>query len=87
MLGGLVGLVSYLLLGIAENLDKKKNKLTFTIIFTILRFILIAAIIFLAAFLYYKLEAKIFNVFAVVGGYFIPFFSYLIVNLVNRRKE
>ena len=71
ILGCSVSIISYLLMGIV-NVKAKPNKVTGTIIITIIRFILIAAVIFMSAWFYYKLNLRLFNVFAVAGSYFIP---------------
>lgn len=71
LLGCSVGIISYVLMGLvgAKGQDRKT---TGTIIVNIVRFVLLAAAMFLAGWLYYKSNIHIFNVFAVAGGYIIP---------------
>ncbi len=84
-LGGLIGIVTYLLLGITNNEEKQKKSLVFAVIIMILRFLLLTGIMVLVAWLYYAKGVKAFNPFAVVGGYSVT----LIVNaiLVVKEKE
>ena len=76
-LGGLVGSISYLGLGFAEIQDNKKQRPIWTIIATILRFIVIAGVIVLAGF--YR---DIFNPFAVIGAYAVPLLISIIYYIV-----
>ena len=82
-LGGAVGILVYLVLGIFNNPDKPKQSMIFTVITIIVRFIIIGGILFLVGWLYYKQGFKAFNIFAVMGGYFVP----LIISIILGRKE
>lgn len=84
--GGGLGAISYLLLGIAEKLDKKRGQPVWTIVFTIVRFILIAALIVLSALWQFKFGLKVMNVFAVLGGYIISLIVYIIVSLLEKKN-
>ena len=84
-LGGLIGSLSYLFMGLAEQKDEKSEKLVRTIIVTIIRFVLIGLFIALSIFLEYSLNIKVFNVFAVVGGYFIALLVYIILTLKEKQ--
>jgi len=81
LLGLAVNTFSFFLMGLGFN--KENYKMGYTITLTVVRFLLIGAALFLSAFLYYKQNVKIFNVFAVVGGYAIP----LIIYLVNYLRK
>lgn len=83
--GGLLGSISYLLLGIAEMIDEKKQLPVWTIIFTVLRFILIAALVVVSALLQFKLGYKVMNVFTVVGGYAISLIIYIVISLLEKK--
>lgn len=83
--GGLLGSISYLLLGIAERIDEKKQLPVWTIIFTVLRFILIAALVVVSALLQFKLGYKVMNVFTVVGGYAISLIIYIVISLLEKK--
>lgn len=85
ILGAITGIIPYFLYGLIENKERKNktNKLAITLM--IFRFLLIGVVIVLAAVLYYKLDAKIFNVFAVVGGYFVTLILLMIVFLVGKK--
>ena len=82
-LGGGVGTIVYLFLGLFNNKDNPKKSLTLTVITMIVRFLVIAGILFLVGWLYYAIGFKAFNIFAVAGGYFIP----LVINIILVRKE
>ena len=85
ILGSLVGILAYLILGIVEGMDEKKKKVTITIIVMAARFLLIGLTIALAATLYYYKGYKIFNVFAVLGGYLLTTLWLLILNLMSKK--
>lgn len=72
LLGCGTGILSYLILGIVSNKEKEGAKPIGSIAVTIVRFLLIAVVIFASAWLYYNQGLRIFNVFAVAGGYVIP---------------
>ena len=83
--GGLLGTLSYLLMGLVEKRDENRNSAVLTILVTILRFILIGALLIVAALLEYKFNNKMLNVFAVLGGYLISLIVYLVVILLEKK--
>ena len=83
--GGLLGSISYLLIGIAERIDEKKRLPVWTIVFTVIRFVLIAALVVVSACLQFKLGYKVMNVFAVVGGYAISLIIYIVISLIEKK--
>ncbi len=86
ILGGGIGVVSYLALAIVEKHDKENNKLVLTIIVTILRYLILAAALVLSALAKYKWDHSIFNLFTIMGGYLIPLITYLIFILMERKN-
>ena len=82
-LGALIGIITYLALGLVENKSKQKLSIGLTITIIVLRLLVIAGILFLVGWLYYAKEVKIFNIFAVVGGYLMT----LVINIIMVRKE
>ena len=82
-LGGGVGILTYLFLGLAENDENQKKSMVLTIVVIIVRFLVIAGVLFLAGWLYYAQGVKAFNIFAVLGAYTIS----IILNLILVRKE
>ena len=84
--GGLIGSVSYLFMGLAEKHDAKNVKATWTIIVSIIRYFLIGSFIVVAALIQYNLGYKIFNLFAVVGGYLISLATYVIILLMEKKN-
>ena len=85
LIGGSLGVISYFCTGLLENVDEKKGKPIWTIVITILRFVLIIGLIVLSVMLEYYIDGTsgIVNPFAVVGGYSIS----LIVNLIYYIAE
>ena len=82
-LGGGVGILTYLFLGLAENDENQKKSMVLTIVVIIVRFLVIAGVLFLAGWLYYAQGVKAFNIFAVLGAYTIS----IILNIILVRKE
>ena len=82
-LGGGVGILTYLFLGLAENDEDQKKSMVLTIVVIIVRFLVIAGVLFLAGWLYYAQGVKAFNIFAVLGAYTIS----IILNIILVRKE
>lgn len=82
-LGGGVGILTYLFLGLAENDEDQKKSMVLTIVVIIVRFLVIAGVLFLAGWLYYAQGVKAFNIFAVIGAYVIS----IILNIILVRKE
>ena len=82
-LGGGVGILTYLFLGLAENDEDQKKSMVLTIVVIIVRFLVIAGVLFLAGWLYYAQGVKAFNIFAVIGAYIIS----IILNIILVRKE
>lgn len=83
--GGLLGCLSYLLIGIAEKHDDKKRLPILTIIVTAIRFILIAALVVVSALLQFKLGYKVMNVFTVIGGYIITLIVYITTSIIEKK--
>ena len=82
-LGGGIGIITYLFLGLFNNKDNPKKSMVLTVITIIIRFLVIAGILFLVGWLYYAKGMKAFNIFAVAGAYLIS----LVVNIILVRKE
>lgn len=82
-LGGGVGILTYLFLGLAENDEDQKKSMVLTIVVIIVRFLVIAGVLFLAGWLYYAQGVKAFNIFAVIGAYIVS----IILNIILVRKE
>ena len=83
--GGLLGSLSYLLIGIAERIDEKKCLPIWVIIFTIIRFLLIATLVVVSALLQFKFGYRVMNVFTVLGGYLITLIIYIVICLLEKR--
>ena len=84
-LGMVINIMFQLIFGIVDAKDNKKSATILTTIFTAVRMLFVGGILFLVAFLYYKEGIKIFNIFAVVGGYFVPLIVLLIFALIKGK--
>ena len=83
LLGGYFGAIFYFIIGFNQKKDYDKTSLKLDVTIIILRFILFAGAIIGLAFLYYKAEIKIFNIFAFTGSYLLTLLIYLFIS----RKE
>ena len=81
----MLGVVSYFFLGVVDRIDEQREKPIWSIVITIVRYLLIAALVTVAALLQYKYSIKVMNPFMVVGGYFISLIFYIIVALKERK--
>ena len=54
-----------------------------TVVVIIIRFLTLGGILFLAAWLYFYMLVRVFNVFAVLGGYVVT----IIIHIILARKE
>ena len=82
-LGAAIGIITYLALGLVDDKSKQKLSIGLTITIIVLRLLVVAGILFLVGWLYYAIGVKIFNIFAVVGGYLMT----LIINMIMIRKD
>ena len=82
-LGAAIGIITYLALGLVDDKSKQKLSIGLTITIIVLRLLVVAGILFLVGWLYYAIGVKIFNIFAVVGGYLMT----LIINMIMVRKD
>ena len=82
----LSGAISSMLFLLYE-IGKTSPGLKGTIILNIVRFGLVIAMLFVTVFLYYKLEIKLFNVFAVVGTFFISTIIFVVLSYLESRNE
>ena len=82
----LSGAISSMLFFLYE-IGKTSPGLKGTIILNIVRFGLVIAMLFVTVFLYYKLEIKLFNVFAVVGTFFASTIIFVVLSYMESRNE
>ena len=86
LLGEFISYLSYFVLGFvvkSKPVSKKSNSLIVTVL--IVRVLILAIVSVGVAFLYYKYNHRIFNLFAVMGGYFIPLIV-LIILVIKEKK-
>lgn len=85
LLGGLFSSLVFFLEGLLEKQDLKNRSVKLAISINVIRFTLFGGILFLSAYLYYRLNIKLFNVFMVTGGYFIPIVIMCIVMIIGGK--
>ena len=83
LLGGGISILIYLILGLCNNPEKPKKSLVITFVIIAIRLLVIGGILFLVGWLYYQMNVKAFNIFAVMGSYFVP----IIINIILAKKE
>ena len=85
-LGGGVGILIYLLFGLFDKKDNPKKSLVFTVALIVVKFVVIAGLLFLVGWLYYSVGMKAFNLFATAGGYTIPLLVYIFIVKTERTN-
>ena len=85
--GGALGLAIFTLYLFLMRLTyNKKKSNAYDITFIALRYVTLIGIAVLLAFLYYKLNFHVFNVFAFLGGYIIGTIIFIIIGALERRE-
>lgn len=84
-LGEFISFIFCLITGIFDSSKKEIKNKGFLITMIILRLLVLAGVLLLVGYLYYTKGIHIFNIFAVVGGYFIPLVILMILALRERR--
>lgn len=82
----LSGVICSLLLLMYE-IGKNSPGLGKTIVVNVIRFFLLASLLFVTVFLYYKLEIKIFNVFSVAGAFACSTVIFVIMSYLEGKHE
>lgn len=86
-LGALINAFAYLVMFLIKGKEERELTIKFSVIVSILRFVLLAGAIILFAILEYKLGMGIFNPIAIAGGYMIPLIIQIICSLVFGEKN
>ena len=84
LLGGTIGALIYFFFGLVNTKTKLKTSVALTISIIIIKLIVMGGILFLVGWLYYSKDLKIFNIFALAGGYLMTTIIYMI--LVRKEK-
>ena len=71
---------------ISKNRNRQQN-ITLTVVYLILKFIILAGVLVGFGYLYYKMNIKIANIIAIVGGYLIPLVVFAICFFKERGKD
>lgn len=71
---------------ISKNRNRQQN-ITLTVVYLILKFIILAGVLVGFGYLYYKMNIKIANIIAIVGGYIIPLIVFAICFFKERGKD
>ena len=82
-LGGIVAIIIYIFLGLFNNKEDTKKAMRITTVIIIVKALVITGLLFLIGWLYYGVGFKAFNIFAMMGGYFIP----LVIHVILAGKE
>ncbi len=85
LLGFVVAVISYTITGFLDKNNPNRGAGPL-IIMNIVRFILIGGAMFLAGFLYYHENIKLFNIFAVMVGYLVLTIFLIIVTIKRKDK-
>ena len=85
LLGGVLTGGLSLLATLAEKRDEKKQVATFSILIIAVRLMLLIGISLLLAFMYYRWEMKIFNLFSFVGIYTASIVCSVVVHLISKK--
>ena len=83
IVSGTIFSLSFLLYEVGKN----SPGLGITIFTNVVRFLLIIGLLFVSVFLYYKLEVKLFNVFAVGGTFLASVVIFVIINCLEGKNE
>ena len=86
-LGALINAFVYLVMFLIKDKEERELTIKFSVLVSILRFVLLAGAIILFAILEYKLGMGIFNPIAIAGGYMIPLIIQIICSLVFGEKN
>ena len=88
LLGEFISYMSYFVIGFIDkkNPISKKSNVPIVVVL-ILRFTLLAVISVLSALLYYRYNHHIFNVIAIIGGYFIPLIIFIVLIARDRKEQ
>ena len=85
LLGGVLFGTLSLVSGIVEPKDDNRKAPIFSIILIAIRFLLLIASTLIIAFMYYRWNLPVFNVFAFIGAYTVNIIILIIVHLVSKK--
>lgn len=86
-LGIAINLCFDIVFAVLEEKENKKSVLVINTILTVSRVLVMGGIMLLVAFLYYKQNLKIFNIFALIGGYTATLVVLLIMAIRKGKKS
>ena len=87
LLGGALASLFYLVQGFIDYKEDKDNSSHFSLLLTGHSLVFFVGLMVGDAFLYYKANIKIFNIFAFVGGYSISIIALIIVTFRESKKS
>ena len=85
ILGEFESFIFLFVIGLVE--ERKPNNSIILIVLMTIRLTLGIGVCILSAFLWYKLDVKIFNIFATMSGYFIPTIILLITAIISDKRK
>lgn len=83
--GGIVLSFIYFLQGIGEKRDGNSGNTTWTLVFIILKFVILVACSFVIGFMYYRWNMPYLNLFSFIGVYTVSIINMAVVYLVDKK--
>ncbi|HNX15857.1 MAG TPA: hypothetical protein PKO28_00565 [Bacilli bacterium] len=86
VVGAAISIMSYLSLGLLEQKSKQNSKGIGSIVVAIVRFVILALAMVISGWLIFEKGCLIFNIFAILGGYFYPLLVLLILTVLKKKE-
>lgn len=86
LVGGLFGALYYLAAGFNQREINTRQGMTIDVVLIVMRFVLLAGVFFALAWLYYKGNIHVINIFTFIGAYLISVPMYLILFGKEKNK-
>lgn len=87
VIGLVINILAYLATYLIKNIEERTKTVRYSIIVTISRFFLLAAALIVFALLEFRFKLKIANFMAIIGGYFISLFIYVICVILEGKRN
>ncbi len=88
VIGGFISYMGDLVLGLMKNKNNNDRKYTKkTVAVMVIRLVILAIVLVVSALLTYLFNIKLFNIFGIVVGYFIPLAVLLLLSVLERKKN
>lgn len=89
LIGLSIGVIFEILIAFVDEKSKIKNKkgTLLTILLTSSRVLVVGLTLFIFGYLYYQENIKLFNLFAIAGGYLFVTLVLIVLSFINKGKE